>query len=316
MELNLPVLSQLSSCKNLLIAGMGGGFDIYCGLPIYFELAKRGQTVHLANFSFSEIASLRGGIRLSPGLVGVVADQPDFAPYFPEKHLSKWFKEQRNSDVTIWSFQKSGVRPLLKNYHILIDHLSIDGILLIDGGVDSLMQGDEIEMGSAVEDATSLFVANELTEIPIRLLSTVALGAERDISYNQVFENIATLTQSGGFLGACALAPQMESYQAFERAVLFAQEQFLQDPSVIGSSLISAVRGEFGNYHLTEKTKGSRLWISPLMTLYWFFDLPRVAKLNKFLTRLKDTDTFMDGLHQLMAFSKGARSRETAEIPW
>ena len=42
MELNLPILKQLTDCKNLLIAGMGGGFDIFCGLPIYFELKKRG----------------------------------------------------------------------------------------------------------------------------------------------------------------------------------------------------------------------------------------------------------------------------------
>ena len=42
MELNLPILNQLKSCKNLLVAGMGGGFDIFCGLPIYFELKKHG----------------------------------------------------------------------------------------------------------------------------------------------------------------------------------------------------------------------------------------------------------------------------------
>jgi len=34
MDLNLPILDQLASCKNLLIAGMGGGYDVFCGLPI------------------------------------------------------------------------------------------------------------------------------------------------------------------------------------------------------------------------------------------------------------------------------------------
>ena len=52
MELNLPIFEHLSSCQNLLIAGMGGGFDIFCGLPIYFELQKRVPQVHLANLSF------------------------------------------------------------------------------------------------------------------------------------------------------------------------------------------------------------------------------------------------------------------------
>lgn len=315
MELNLPILSQLSTCNNLLIAGMGGGFDVFCGLPIYFELTKRGHQVHLANFSFSDITSLRGGKKLSPGLVGVTADQPDIAPYFPEQYLSRWFKEKQQEDITIWSFQKSGVQPLLNNYRLLVEHLEIDGILLIDGGVDSLMQGDETSMGTVIEDATSLYVVNELSHIQTRILATVALGAEQDVAYNQVFENIATLTQAEAFLGACALAPQMESYQAFEEAVLFTQGQPLQDASVINSSLISAVRGKFGDYHLTEKTKGSRLWISPLMTLYWFFDLPIVAKHNKFLSCLKDTYTFMDGLRQLMAFTPNLKKRTTVKIP-
>ncbi|HLU12168.1 MAG TPA: hypothetical protein VK003_21000, partial [Oceanobacillus sp.] len=61
MKLNLPVLDQVAQCKNLLIAGMGGGFDLFCGLPIYFELTQRGHTVHLANYSFADIANLREG---------------------------------------------------------------------------------------------------------------------------------------------------------------------------------------------------------------------------------------------------------------
>ena len=54
MDFNIPILDQLSACKSLLIAGIGGGFDIFCGLPIYYELKKRGKNVHLANFSFSD----------------------------------------------------------------------------------------------------------------------------------------------------------------------------------------------------------------------------------------------------------------------
>ena len=41
MDLNLPVLESLLSCKSLLIAGTGGGFDVFCGIPIYYELRKR-----------------------------------------------------------------------------------------------------------------------------------------------------------------------------------------------------------------------------------------------------------------------------------
>src|SRR5512139_823442 len=54
MQLNLPILDRLAGCKSILIAGAGGGFDVFAGLPIYFALREAGCTVHLANYSFCD----------------------------------------------------------------------------------------------------------------------------------------------------------------------------------------------------------------------------------------------------------------------
>lgn len=315
MELNLPIFDQLARCQNLLIAGMGGGFDIFCGLPIYLELQRRGQKAHLANFSFSDIMSFQGGVRLTDTLVGVTSDYKGIIPYFPELYLTQWFSEKGGEKATVWCFHKTGTSPLLKNYHILTKHLSIDGILLIDGGVDSLIRGDEAGTGTLIEDATSLFVVNELTQIPTRLMGCLGFGAERDIAYAHVLENIARLTEDGGFLGACSLTPQMEVYQAYEEAVLYVQNNEFQDPSVINSSIVSAVQGHYGNYHLTEKTRDSRLWISPLMPIYWFFDLPTVAQHNLYLSQLRNTDTFMDAVRAYMLYARLVPKRSSERIP-
>src|SRR5262245_214555 len=148
MHLNLPIIEQLKSCQNLLIAGMGGGFDIFCGLPIYLELRNMGKRVHLANYSFTELPGLKDSFALNEGLVGVTAEQPKSRLYFPELYLAQWFRERRAEEVTILCFQKTGVRPLLESYQALIEHLAVDGILLIDGGVDSLLRGDETEIGT------------------------------------------------------------------------------------------------------------------------------------------------------------------------
>lgn len=315
MELNLPVFEPLSHCRNLLIAGMGGGFDIFCGLPIYFALKQRGQQVHLANFSFSDIEDIQHGIRLSPTLLGVTAEQGLIYPYFPEFYLAEWFKATQNEAVTIWSFAKTGTTSLLQNYRLLTEHLNIDGILLIDGGVDSLVRGDEAEMGTMVEDAISLFVVNELTHVPTRMLACLGFGAERDMTYSHVLENIAALTQNGGCLGSCALMPQMEAYQLYEQAVLYVQGKPYQDPSVINSSIVSAVQGHYGNYHLTEKTRGSQLWISPFMTLYWFFTLESIVQRNLFLSQIKDTQTFRDAVFRTLAFTRNVPRRPAEKIP-
>ncbi|MEO8397765.1 MAG: DUF1152 domain-containing protein [Chloroflexota bacterium] len=315
MDLNLPIFDQVSDCKNLLIAGMGGGFDVFCGLPIYFELQRRGINVHLANYSFSNIETLKKGIRLTDTLVGVTTEIDGHFVYFPELYLTQWFKAKYNADVPIWCFHKTGVRPLLENYQELVDFLKLDGIILIDGGVDSLMRGDEYEVGTIIEDSISLIVVGDLKDVPVRLIACIGFGAERDMAYEQVLGNIATLAKTDAFLGSCSLMKQMEVYQDYESAVLTVQGQPHQDASVINSSIISAVRGEFANHHLTDKTAGSRLWISPLMPIYWFFDLPPVARRTLLYSALRYTDTFQDAWRAMLQFLQKTPKRRPSRIP-
>jgi hypothetical protein len=54
MELKLPIFHQLTRYKNLLITRMGGGFIVFCGLPIYFKLGKQRINAYLANTGFSD----------------------------------------------------------------------------------------------------------------------------------------------------------------------------------------------------------------------------------------------------------------------
>ena len=315
MDLNLPLLNQLSNCKNLLIAGMGGGYDVFCGLPIYFELKKHGVNAHLANFSFSDIESVDSGNRLSKTLVGITRKQERVFPYFPELHLVHWFKEKRNEDITIWCFHKTGAAPLTENYRIIAEDLSLYGILLVDGGVDSLVRGDEAELGTAIEDLTTLYAVNQLSDIHNRWLACVGFGAEQNLTHAHILENIASLTKAGGFLGSCSLTPQMEVYQDYEEAVVHVQSNEFQDPSVINSSIVSAVRGQYGDYHLTEKTKRGHLWISPLMSLYWFFDFDCVVKENMLLPEIEGTLLFRDALYKVIARAERLSRRAESKIP-
>lgn len=315
MRLNLPILDELMDCRSLLIAGMGGGFDLFCGLPIYFELASRGRKVHLANFTFSRIEHLKGGTHLADGLIGATYDAQSLLHYFPELHLARWFQEARGEAVTVWCLQAPGAQPLLASYRVLASHLDLDGILLMDGGVDSLMRGDEKYTGTVLEDCLSLAAVDGLEGIPLKRLACLGFGAEEDVSHAAVLENIAALTREGAFLGSCSLVRQMEACQLYEAAVQYAHERPGQDPSVINASVVSAVQGQYGDYHLTEKTRGSRLWISPLMPLYWFFDLPGVTARNLFLPELSRSHTRLEALSALARFRTLVPERPAARIP-
>jgi hypothetical protein len=315
MEMNLPILSQLQGCRSVLIAGIGGGYDIFCGLPLFFDLRQRGFHVHLANYSFSDIGQCEGGERLSGTLVGVLADHELITPYFPEYYLAQWFAQARGERVPIWSFDKTGAEPLAQDYARLVQHLQLDAIVLVDGGVDSLARGDEAETGTLVEDAISLAAIRRLDGLKTRILACTGFGAERDVNHAQIFENIAALTSENAFLGSCSLTASMDAFAPYEQALLHVQAQRFHDPSVINSSIVSAVRGRFGDFHLTAKTKGSRLWISPLMPIYWFFDFEAVARRSLVLDLIERTQTFREAVMRVVHHGSQMPRRPGSRIP-
>jgi hypothetical protein len=49
-----------------------------------------------------------------------------------------------------------GVRPLRAAYAKLAEHLDLDAVVLVDGGTDILMRGDEAGLGTPADDMTSL----------------------------------------------------------------------------------------------------------------------------------------------------------------
>ena len=62
----------------------------------------------------------------------------------------------------------------------------------------------------------------------------------------------------------------------------------------MNTSVISAIRGEFGDHHATARTSGSTLAINPLMALYWAFRLEGVVERHLYLDRIRDTETFAE----------------------
>ena len=47
--LHLLFLAELEQAQTILIAGAGGGFDVFSGLPLYFGLRAAGKRVHLGD---------------------------------------------------------------------------------------------------------------------------------------------------------------------------------------------------------------------------------------------------------------------------
>jgi hypothetical protein len=313
--LNLPIFTKLLLAKNILLVGMGGGYDIFCGMPIYYELRKAGKNVILGNLTTSQLPKNTEGEQLNPNLIGIGQTNSGFLKRLSfaktekpinacEQHLVEFLANHYSDKPAIWCFQRTGVQPMLKSYQQLIQKYEIDTVVLIDGGVDSLIKGDENQQGTLIEDILSIAAVHALKKVD-KYLICLGFGTERDIFYGDILENIAALTKIKAFLGSCALFQGMDCYDFYEKSVLFAQNhKDAVGTSVVNSSVIAAARGEYGNVHLIPKTYDSLLWINPLMNLFWCFDLDKVATWNLVIPFLKETQTFEDVLKAYQAQQK------------
>lgn len=130
----------------------GGGFDIYSGLPLHAYLTSLGKKVHLANLSFARLNE--SGCDTIEGKAWIVDATARELDYFPERYLVEWFSRQ-GEEMSVIGFPKTGVMPLEAAYNAVIAKFAIDTVILIDGGTDSIIKGDEPGLGSQVLGARS-----------------------------------------------------------------------------------------------------------------------------------------------------------------
>lgn len=316
--LKLPFFNELENAQIILIAGAGGGFDIFCGLPLCFGLQDAGKQVHLANLSFSFLPppQVTKEERLSPALLKVTADTPLGTDYFPERFLSQWFRTQ-GQETPIYCFERNGVKPLLASYRTLVEQLSLDTVILVDGGTDSLMRGDEVGLGTPQEDISSIIAVDELA-VERKMLACLGFGVDyfHGVCHAHFLEAVAELTRKRGYLGMFSLVEEMPEVQRYRRATESVFESMPEDVSIVSSSILSAIDGHYGDHHATPRTQNSKLWINPLMPVYWCFQLAAVAERILYRKAMLRTERYAD-INRVIKEFRGScpNIRPRQEIP-
>ncbi|UZR98810.1 DUF1152 domain-containing protein [Chondrinema litorale] len=305
----IQFFNSIKESENILLAGAGGGFDIYSGLPVYFALKQMGKNVTLANFSFTELRKT-SATEVFPFCYQVEASCKVLSSnnYFPEKYLCEWLLT-RGEQTSIYAFAKTGVLPLKKAYDYIIKKHSIDTIVLVDGGTDSLMFGDEDGLGTPVEDICSMAAVYK-TSIKKKHLLSVGFGIDHfhGVSHFRFLENVAELMRDGGYNGMFQVTKEMEEGKHYIAAVEYANMRMKGMESIVNNSISSAVQGYFGNHQVTERTKSSELWINPLMSIYWCFELDAVIQKNKYYPRIKATKNLFEINSEIAAFQLELKS--------
>jgi hypothetical protein len=132
--------------------------------------------VFLANLSF---AYLRGtdATELYPSLFAVTKNTTGEDAYFPERVLARFIASKTGIDTPIYAFEHVGGKPIREAYRYLRDRLDLDAIVLVDGGTDILLRGDEANLGTPSEDMVSLAAVNDL-DVPTRIIVCVGFGID------------------------------------------------------------------------------------------------------------------------------------------
>jgi len=283
--MNIPNCFEDST--NILFAGVGGGFDIFGAIPIAVTLRENPKY----NFVFSNYNgnatkfTCTESIYPESKLIEVIDNQ--FAPGEPR--------------IPIYSLPKVGVKAYEKMYAEIIKNHNIDTIVAIDGGVDSLMRGDEDGAGTILEDFVNLIALDQMKLKSILVCSGFGTEMEEEICHHHVLENIAQLISQNAFLGSCSLVKDSEAYKYYKHICELVWIHGRK--SHIHSKVLSASMGLFGdkNYYSGVEanvmgSQGNKNYLSPLMSIYWFFNLAGVMKNNLLYSRLLNTNTKTDAL--------------------
>ena len=253
-------LDRLNPCQRVLLVASGGRSDLLAAVPLSHSLAELGKQVFLA-------APLSGR-KQSEGYREIPPKGKNF-----ENRLAGLLGKP------LYAFAPEGTLPRLEVYRDLVRDLSVDGLVLVEAGMETLLRGDEPSLGTAADDLVSLAAAQQL-ELPLKMLANLGLGFDlgKGLCHAYTLEAIAELTQSGGFWGSFSLLPGGPEF------ALLLEASRLLAPSHPVHGLMQGLAGEFGG----------DTYLNPLMNQYWCFDLDHVAAHCRPLEWLENKITAMD----------------------
>lgn len=324
-RLEPEIWSEVRNSNGILLIGCEGGFSVLNTLPLYFAIKNLNKPVQLCNISLASLKSSTAPVVFSdPGISKSpvcfeVSSSSEFAlsgtkplEFFPEKYLSEWFLQKHQEEVLVYATERTGPKNLAGAYQTICDIYGLDLIIIVDAGSDSLMAGDEQEIGGYLEDMLTIFAAKR-TGIKT-VLCNIAVGADRHLGISECssWRAISELTLSGGFLGCFSLLKSMKEVQEYVDANEFVSSK-MPRKNLPGLYVINAIQGKFGNVKICENQ--SRVFINPIMAQYYFFKLEHVTSRIKYLDMVEEVDKAADLVTGIEYYRENLTDKVREEIP-
>jgi hypothetical protein len=316
--------------QTVMLCGCGGGFDFVHAMTLVPELVRLGKRVVIGSYSFGDPVRI-GGAEVVFAEGDAIAFRVDAScradPYYGPEVAIAAFLDERAPDRaphSLYAYYARAFSPptLARLYAMLVERHAVDAIVLVDGGSDSLMVGDEEGLGDPIEDAVSVAAVASLSGLRAKILISVGLGADRwnHVSDAASLRAIAELTSLGGYLGAVALEPAGAAFEFYRACVesIYARQEFR---SVLAGAILAAGAGRFGPSGATAYHDGrvadGELFLWPLMAILWGFDVDAVAARSQLVAWLR-TATTVEDCHAALRAGRAAlgdRLREIEDLP-
>jgi hypothetical protein len=126
---------------------------------------------------------------------------------------------------------------------------------------------------------------------------------------------MAELASRGGFLGTTSIQQGTTGGDAFLDFVDFVNKRQPGHKGVVCNAVAGAMRGEFGDVHATERTLGSRMFVNPLMSLQWNYELSSVAGMMGFREDVSKTNDLWEVAGAIRLHHAAQKQREWTPIP-
>jgi len=273
--------------NNILISGCGGGYDIFVGLPLYFKLTHMGYTCYLASFGSADNLNLD---KIGSFYVVTPNKQSGLEMIFPEQLLANTL------GVNVYLYSDYNLATLKSGYQTLIHELNINTTIIVDGGCDSLLTGDEINLASPLEDYMTLAAVRDINNCYL-------LCCGVDVEF-QTHDNIEGILEQDFNHAMSYLSPvDCGRYNLEDSDTPYVQKYIdtvlacIPERTLINSSIICSIWGIEGPYRpawMVNRFGNNKFLIRHTTANWYIFLTEDICRRNKLLPHIVKLDRWQD----------------------
>ena len=289
----------------ILLAGCGGGYDIYCGIPQYFKYMKEKKNVLLLNLSFTSSKLLEDLVKKKQ----IYKPNPNYYiinfknitdninnNYFPEYYLSKELK----CDIYIID-SESTINQIKDAYNHIIKYKNIYKIHLIDGGCDSLLSGKESHLATPTEDMIHMRAIMDIN-VDSKIISCVGMTCDcNQLPKEEFIERLNELNDI--LINTNVWNLKDTNIQKYYNIFYKCQPR----RSIVNSLICARLDGYSGYYvpsHLKDRIVKNNVYLDDYMITYNTYDFNELVKRILYIEEL-DMNANNDNINNfILSFQK------------